>query len=64
MELGRKVRKKLMTALGFSQEEEVQQLLAVQQTKEREGLTVRAYRPKHHMEEPPGPSRLQRWRIS
>ena len=62
MKLGRKVRKKLMTALGLGQEE-MQRLLAVQQTEEREALAVRAYRPMHHMEEPRGPSTLQRWRI-
>ena len=62
MKLGRKVRKKLMTALGFGQEEELQRFLAVQQTEAREDLTARAYMPQHHMEEPQGPSRLQRWR--
>lgn len=62
MKLGRKVRKKLMAALGLGQEE-VQRLLAIQQTEEREALTVRADRSMHHMEEPWGRSTLQRWRI-
>ena len=61
IKLGRKVRKKLMTALGLGQEE-VQSLLAVQQAEEREALSVGAYRPMHHVEEPPNPPRLQRWR--
>lgn len=62
VKLGRKVLKQLMTALGVSQEEEVQRLLVLQQTEEREALTVRAYRPQHDSEELQGPSRLQRWR--
>lgn len=60
VKLGRKVRKQLMTALGLHQEDEVQRLLVVQQTEEREALSVRAYRPQHHMEESQGHSRLQR----
>ena len=69
MKLGKKLRRKLMTALGLGQDD-AQRLLAQQQADEREALTVRSYRrlpsqqhEGHSRPQPQGPSRLQHWRM-
>ena len=58
--LGRKVRKKLMTALGLGPND-AQALLAMQQTEEQEALAVSPYSPLQPVDQPKGPSRQQRW---
>lgn len=62
MKLGRKVRKKLMKALGMGHQE-AQRLLAEQQAEEREALAVRPNMPLQPVEQPRGPSRQQRWQM-
>lgn len=57
--LGRKMRKKLMTALGFGPNE-AQALLAMQQAEEREALAVRLHLPLQPVDQPQGPFRQQR----
>ncbi|KAL3146012.1 hypothetical protein ABBQ38_015369 [Trebouxia sp. C0009 RCD-2024] len=62
MQLGRKLRTKLLTALGLGQEEP-QRLLAQQQAEEEEALSIRPYRPLQPVEQPQGYPRLQRLRM-
>ncbi|KAL3155772.1 hypothetical protein ABBQ32_012789 [Trebouxia sp. C0010 RCD-2024] len=61
MQLGRKLRMKLLTTLGLGQEE-AQRLLAQQQAEDEEALRIRPYRPLQPVEQPQGYPRLLRWR--
>ena len=51
-----------MAALGLDLDE-AQALLAEQQSEEREVAAVRPVVPLQRVEQPQGPSRLQRWRM-
>ena len=58
MTLGRRVRKKLMKALGMDYEA-AQRLLAEQQAEEVEALVMRPHAPSQSVEQPQGTSRQQ-----
>lgn len=60
--LSRRVRRKLLTTLGLSHAE-TQALVVEQQAAEREAPAVSPIVPLQHVEQPRGPSRLQRWRM-